>query len=301
MPLFRVQGNDLERLSAKTVDFERDLQVIFEKNLPKVLNVTFLAHEYTTTAGGRIDTLGIDADGSPVIIEYKRTKTDNVINQGLSYLRWLKDHQDSFRRLCQERGITVEVDWDSPRVICVAESFNRFDLDTVAVVLPLRVELYRYLLVDNTLLQVEREQSGLQTQQDGVNQPRRRTHEATLQRSFTLEDHLKHASSETKQIFSKLREFIRSLDEEVIEEPKKHYIAYKLTSNFVDITILQRALKVFLNVKSGQLSDPHHVARDLSNPHIGHWGNGDYEIRVDGSTDLTKVFDLIEQSFHQNK
>ena len=48
----------------------------------------FLASEYSTGArhGGRIDSLGIDENSSPVIFEYKRAVNENVINQGLFYL-----------------------------------------------------------------------------------------------------------------------------------------------------------------------------------------------------------------------
>jgi len=47
-----------------------------EQNLDTLLGVTFLASEYATgkTHGGRIDTPGIDENGFPVIIEYKRER-----------------------------------------------------------------------------------------------------------------------------------------------------------------------------------------------------------------------------------
>ena len=78
---------------------------------------------------------------SPAIIKYKRNQNDNVINQGLSYLRWLLDHKADFEILCRNKNIKMDIDWDSPRVICVAESYNKFDLDTVEI-LPLKIELY---------------------------------------------------------------------------------------------------------------------------------------------------------------
>ena len=95
-----------------------------------------------------MDTLGIDDDGNPCIIEYKKGQNENVINQGLSYLRWLLDHKDSFHVLCQEKGVEQEVQWDAPRVICVAESYSKFDTDT-ADLLPIKIELLRYQLFEN--------------------------------------------------------------------------------------------------------------------------------------------------------
>ena len=45
------------------------MRLIFEKNLEALLGVRFLASEFMTTNGGRIDTLGLDENGCPVILE----------------------------------------------------------------------------------------------------------------------------------------------------------------------------------------------------------------------------------------
>ena len=58
-----------------------------------LLGVRFLASEFVTTEGGRMDTLGIDEDNAPVVIKYKRSSNENVINQGLFYLDWLVSRQ----------------------------------------------------------------------------------------------------------------------------------------------------------------------------------------------------------------
>ena len=92
-----------------------------------------------------------------------------------------------------------------------------------------------------------------------------------------------------------------SLDETIIEEPKAQYIAYKLTTNFVDIVVQKKALLIYLNVPSGQLHDPHGLARDLTKPAIGHWGNGDYSVKISQDTDLDNVFELVKQSYNFNK
>ena len=65
-----------------TLALERSLQTLFERNLEALLGIRFLASEQRTT-NGQIDTLGIDENASPVIIEYKRASNENVINQGL--------------------------------------------------------------------------------------------------------------------------------------------------------------------------------------------------------------------------
>ncbi len=90
MPIFKSENGKLKKLSTLSISKEKELQALVEGNLDEVLGMHFLATEYATTFGGRIDTLAVDYTGAPVIIEYKRNKNDNVINQALSYLRWLQ-------------------------------------------------------------------------------------------------------------------------------------------------------------------------------------------------------------------
>ena len=73
--LFQLQGENVTELTGSAVKIERSLQEQIERNLDTYLGVRFLATEYSTGVnhGGRIDTLGIDENGSPVIIEYKRS------------------------------------------------------------------------------------------------------------------------------------------------------------------------------------------------------------------------------------
>ena len=154
MPLYSINNSKVERLLPVKIGKERNVQRLFENNLSAILDVDFLATEYSTSFGGRIDTIGIDKSGSPAIIEYKRSQNDNVINQGLSYLRWLLDHQADFEVLCRNKKIGIDIDWTSPRVICVAESYNKFDLDTVEIV-PIKIELLRYRIYEDDILLVE--------------------------------------------------------------------------------------------------------------------------------------------------
>lgn len=303
MALFKINNLTVNKLPIVDVGKERSIQRLFEDNLLTILNVDFLATEYSTSFGGRIDTLGIDKNGSPVIIEYKRNQNDNVINQGLSYLRWLLDHKADFEILCRNKKIEIEIDWTSPRVICVAESYNKFDLDT-AEILPIKIELLKYRIYENNILLVESEtQKTIKIRTSKIFEKGEKEKETTrLQKDYTTEMHLKIASKQTKELFMQLKEMITNLDEAIIEEAKAKYIAYKLTTNFVDIVIQKNAIKTFLNVPSGKLNDPFKIARDLTKPKpIGHWGNGDYEVIVKNKDDLKKLFELIKQSYDYNK
>ena len=103
--LFRVINGSAEELVGRPVKLEKKLQVLIERHLDVFLHVRFVASEYSTgkTHAGRIDTLGIDENGCPTIIEYKRNSNANVINQGLFYLDWLMDHKAEFELLVQKQ------------------------------------------------------------------------------------------------------------------------------------------------------------------------------------------------------
>jgi predicted transport protein len=303
MALFFTTNTTAKKIPTVKAGLEKDIQKIFEKNLDEILNIRFLASEYSTSFGGRIDSLGIDNNGSPAIIEYKRSQNDNVINQGLSYLRWLLDHKDAFETLVRKANIDIGIDWASPRVICVAESYNKFDLDT-ADLLPMNIELLRYRLYENDILLVEPEiQRKVKVSTSEIfdkGEKQKREFKEKIQ--YTVDDHLKSAGEHTRELFSILKEKISALDESIIEESKAKYIAYKLITNFCDVVVLKDSLKIFLNMPSGKLDDPSGMARDLTKPKlIGHWGNGDYEVKLDKKDDVDRVAELIRQSYVYNK
>ena len=112
--------------------YERGLQEFFEKHLRTLTGVDFLDSEYSTGQrhGRRIDTLGIDEAGRPVVVEYKRRRDENVINQGLDYLAWLEDHRAEFRELVREKlgdRRVAGIDFGAPRLLCIAAEFLRQD------------------------------------------------------------------------------------------------------------------------------------------------------------------------------
>jgi predicted transport protein len=78
--------------------------------------------------------------------------------------------------------------------------------------------------------------------------------------------------------------------------PRKEYIGFKRGSNFVDIEFQKKQLKIFINMKYGSIPDPMNISRDVSK--VGHYGNGEYEIKVNRETDLDYLMLMIKQSYN---
>ena len=146
--IFRLGKSGVVELEGKSVAVEKSLQTLIEKHLEALLGVRFLASEYVTgkTRGGRIDTLGVDENRCPVIIEYKRALNENVVSQGLFYLDWLLDHKAEFQLLVQNNfGIEEgkNIDWSGCRLLCIAGDFTRYDQHSVPHI-NRNIELIRY-------------------------------------------------------------------------------------------------------------------------------------------------------------
>ncbi len=129
--LFNINCGLVSELVGSAAQIEKDLQILFEKNLETLLGIRFIASEFGTgpVHNGRIDTLGLDEDGCPVIIEYKRSTNENVINQGLYYLHWMMDHKGDFERLVHRlfgHEDVERIDWSNPRLLCIAGDFTRY-------------------------------------------------------------------------------------------------------------------------------------------------------------------------------
>jgi hypothetical protein len=116
-----------------------------------------VATEFSTGArhAGRIDTLGLSEDNNPVIIEYKKVESSDLINQSLFYLSWLNDHRGDFEIAAQRAlGPTVVVDWADTRVICIAPNYKKYDLHAVQV-MGASIELWTYRFFQNQTLYLE--------------------------------------------------------------------------------------------------------------------------------------------------
>jgi len=76
--------------------------------------------------------------------------------------------------------------------------------------------------------------------------------------------------------------------------PKKLYIAYKASKNFVYIEVKRTKILMFLKVDPKEITMPSN-GRDVSN--IGHWGTGDLEITVKDLDEMEKAKKYIKIAF----
>src|SRR5690348_14106116 len=99
MPLFQIAKDKLSPVAQAHFLAEKELQRLIEANLGPVFSCRLVASEFSTGPqhAGRIDTLALSEDNNPVIVEYKKVESSELINQSLYYLSWIHDHHGDFQ------------------------------------------------------------------------------------------------------------------------------------------------------------------------------------------------------------
>lgn len=304
LKLFRTTSTEVIELEGAAVAVERDLQRLLENNLQTFLGVRFLASEYSTgrVHGGRIDTLGIDENGCPVIIEYKRASNENVINQGLFYLDWLLDHRGEFTLLVQKQlGSDAEamIDWSSPRLLCIAGDFNRYDEHAVAQI-NRNIDLLRYRRYGDEFLILElvnATTAGSETV-GSATIPGRRSQRGNAEK--TVSDYLAQADDDLTALHDALDAYCLALGDDVQRKVLKLYFAYRRIKNFacVEVHPQSRKLLVYVKVDPTTVTMEPGFTRDVRA--IGHFGTGDLEITLGSPGDLERAKPLLQESYERS-
>ena len=299
MPIFDINNNLQLRTVQKTnFPLEKDLQTLIENNLITVFNCRFIASEFSTGAihAGRIDTLALSEDNNPVIIEYKKVESSELITQSLFYLHWIQDHKGDFEIAAQKvLGNNIEIDWSDIRVICIAPNYKKYDLHAVQV-MGANIELWRYQLFSNQSLYLEEVFHNTTSNTPvTLNQTAKNPvmvaagKKAAITRNigqYTTESHLQNKSKEVIELMEALQDMIMGFDDSIEEIPKKYYIAYKSTQNILTVEVRLRNLKIYLKLKPEDIPVNTPNYRDVSN--IGHHGIGDVEFTI---TNLNELID----------
>lgn len=303
--LFQLKLGKATELQGDASDLEKPLQTLIEANLEPLLGIRFLATEYSTgkTHGGRIDSLGLDENNCPVILEYKRSVGENVINQGLFYLDWLMDHQAEFKLLTMDKlgkAAADSIDWSAPRLVCIAADFTKYDGHAVQQI-NRNIELIRYRRFGEELLLLElaNATSGgngkalAAKPAKGVAIDDGASKSAPRDRSFAewmplLPGHL-------TELLASLEGYVASLGDDVQRKELRLYLAFKRLKNFATVVAQKNRLVLYLHLNPQELAAMPAIARDVSQQ--GHWGTGDLEVSLNSLSDLETAKPLILMSY----
>ncbi|MDM1043216.1 MULTISPECIES: DUF5655 domain-containing protein [Empedobacter] len=303
MSLYKI-GNSLELIKEKTFKFEKEIQQLVEKNLKLLLKLDFIKSEFSLN-NFRIDTLAFDEESNSfVIIEFKRDKTFSVVDQGYAYLSLMLNNKADFILEYNENKNKslkrTDVDWSQSKVIFISPNFTNYQKEAINFK-DLPIELWEIKQFENETITFEQVQKANAIESiKTISKNDEKNDVVTKEiKVYTENDHLSKAEQETAELYQKVKEIILNFGDNITFQAKKQTIDFRVNNNiFCDIVIQSKSLKVFLNLKSGELKDELKKSRDVSN--VGHWGNGSYEIKVSDTEDIEYISSLIKQSYKKN-
>ncbi len=287
MPLYKVQEDNqaLSKIDRQEFGNEAELHTLIENNLQTLLGVRFIAGEYPIP-NGRIDTIGLDEDGIPVIIEYKWKRDLSAIIQGLFYLDWVMQNRRPFESIVKDKlGKDVSVNWSTqPRLLIIAQDFDVKELAAIKQMAP-RIELIKYSLYHG-LFNIE-----------GVNilegkAPRNKPREGQdleAEAEALLEKLSNRGNDDVRILFAELRERILALSDSVWEKVFPSYADYRTISTFASVNIQKARLKIFIKMGERQIDDPNNLCQPIPEK----WGYGHINKQF-----VISSLDKIEDAMH---
>ena len=292
--LFSLNEGVKECISSEVI-LEKELQTLIEQNMEIFFGVRFLKSEYAVT-NGRMDSIGIDENNSPVIFEYKRSQNENVINQGLFYLDWLLDHKADFKLLVIDKlgkEAADNIDWSVPCVICVAHDFTKYDMHAVNQ-MQRNIKLVSYRRYDNGMLLLEHLNTPIvkpiMENMGNENDTKNSTQKTHLEKLAAISENMKN-------LYHSICDFIESLGDDIVSNQLKLYLAYKKVQNMVCIEIYKKQIMLFLKINPDTVKLENGFTRGMRN--IGHYGTGDLQITIKNAADFERAKPLLERAYNE--
>jgi predicted transport protein len=285
MAIFKINKNKVVKCSIKDDGFgdEFSLRDFFAENLEELLGIRFIEKEYPILEG-RIDTLGLDENNSPVIIEYKWKENEEVLAQGLFYYNWLIKNKKHFELLVENRlGKKIKVNWGQPRVLLVAQGFGRYILG--AVEQEKHIELLSYNYYEPDIIQLE----------SIYTPPTLKVKKSTDQinmSQFNLNYHLNKTNKTLQKKFKIIREYILQLPDVEEKEAQKSGVSYRTTKSFVRFEFNLNSINILLRDRKYS-NDSKKLVKDITSNEWGYLGL----VKFETETDIDYVLELIKDSY----
>jgi len=298
MALFKNTTSKLEGIKEKPFKLEKEIQRLFENNLQLIMGLELVKSEFTIK-NKRIDTLGYDQQSKAfVIIEYKRDRNSSVVDQGFTYLNLMLQNKADFV-LEYNEGLKKnikrkEVDWSQTRVAFVSPAFTENQREATNFK-DIAIELWEVKQFENGIVSINQlKKSNAAESIKAITDKNKDLQDISKEIIVYTEDSLLEGKPDDMiDLYEKFKAAILDLSPDIEVKPQKHYIAFKKGANVCGIEIQKNALKICINVKD-KLDDPKKITKDVST--IGHWGVGNYEVKVDSDKDLEYIMSLVKQA-----
>lgn len=292
-------------LKQSNFKLEKELQTFVEQHIPDILGeeYEFVCTEFSV-GDFRIDTLAFNKETkSFIIIEDKKVENKSLVDQGLTYLKLLRDRKADFiLKYNQIKGTNFnidDIDLSQSKVIFFSPYYNKYQIYS-SDYQNIPFDLYKITRYEGDIIDIEKVEKTSKEKLDNDFFQNLTSLADTKDKIkvYTEEDHVAYANENVKELYEEIKSKILSLGDIDIDV-KNVYIAFKGRRNIVDVIIYRKKIRLLLNLKKESLVDPMNLASDVST--VGHNGNGDYKIDIYKMEDIDQVIPLIKQSLEVNR
>lgn len=304
MQIYKNSNWKLSQIKEIWFELEKQMQTLTENNLENVFWLEFIKTEFQLN-NLRIDSLAFDNENNSfVIIEYKRWNSYSVIDQWMSYLALLLNNKADFiQELSRKRNKFIDtssIDWSQSKVIIIADSFNRYQKESINFK-DLAIDLWELKQFNDwTIIYNPIKASNTTESIKTVTKFETKEFKEINKEIITYDEeyHISWTNQEIKELYENIKNFVLSLNDNIEIIYKKYYIAFKLNKkNLVDISFWKKQLYLFMNAKKWEIKDLYWITRDVSE--IWHQGNWDYEIKIIDNKKIAEIKDLIRQFYNK--
>lgn len=315
MELYNLKKDKVEEVKLIPFKLEGDIQTLVEKNTEVIFQLETIQSEFTVK-NYRIDTLCLDIENNSfVIIEYKRGKSDSVIDQGMTYLQLLLNNKDNFiLKLSQyyNKVLTLkDIDWTQSKVIFVAESYSSYQKDSVNFK-NLPFELWEIKKFSNNTVVFNRHKSDSKESIETFTDPKKQSALSIINKEIKVyneEDVISKTDKNILDKWNKLKEYMSELSGTELT-PKRNYISLMLNNKTVAyFNFFKQKMRVDFargNVNQDgsksknyfNLDDPKKISYERSWTWKGGTKGTVYKVPILKDTDTDYLIFLIKQKYN---
>ena len=299
-------------LKQSSFKLEKDIQTFVEEHIPDILGeeYEFVCTEFPV-GDFRIDSLAFNKETkSFIIIEDKKVENKSLVDQGLTYLKLLRDRKADFILKYNEIKNTNyninDIDISQSKVIFFSPFYNKYQIYS-SDYQNIPFDLYKVTKYDDDLIDIEKIERNSKEKIDNQIFKELNTNaydEKDEIKVYTEDDHLnRYSNDKINEVYECFKDMVLSCGDIDIDV-KKVYIAFKGRRNITDVKFLKNSLEVSINAKIGQLNDPNKILKTYfyeDGSPIGHNGNGDYYFTLTNKDEIDILVPFIKQSYEINK
>ncbi len=310
--LYNVSDKKLKPIHGIEFTNEKELQTLCEENLEQLLSLEFIATEFSVE-DYRIDTFAYDKEANAfILIEYKNTKINSVVDQGIAYLSTMLNNKAHFvLKFSQARGKVYDIkdiNWEQSKVIFISPYFTQYQLGAINFQ-GMPIELWKIKKFANNSISFE--QIGTSTRKADKSSASASVNEIFNSdtqspdnpikeiKTYSEDELLSHSNETIQDLYFAIRDYIIAQDVEITVKATKLYVGfYKNRSPLISIKFYKNSLTLWINEKFIKIDDPQKVVKDVSN--IGHHGVGECEIKITDDSNIGYIQDILRKHI-QNK